>query len=138
VTVYHAGAQGDVVQPWQSPFYRLRQRYPHARPKSVSWITHDTGWRLGFLISALRASKFIARLDGRELCLSTKPFLDAARVLLAEGVDPATVLQMCHEGSATVAMRATVGAAAGLTVKGFTTPSGKPYSASAVQSMLDA
>jgi len=32
------------------------------------------------------AGKFAARLDGRELRVRVKPFLDAARVLLAEGV----------------------------------------------------
>jgi hypothetical protein len=54
------------------------------------------------------ASKFTARLDGRDLCVSTKPFLDAARVLMAEGADPATVLQIRHDGSATVALRSTL------------------------------
>jgi hypothetical protein len=35
---------------------------------------------------------------------------------MAEGVDPATVLQTRHDGSATVALCSTVGTAAGLTV----------------------
>jgi hypothetical protein len=48
--------------------------------------------------------------------LSRVVFLDAARVLTAEGAEPATVLQMRHDGSATVALRSTVGTAAGLTV----------------------
>jgi hypothetical protein len=47
---------------------------------------------------------------------STTPFCDAARVLLAEGVRPETVLVMRHEGSPHDALRSTVGAAAGLTV----------------------
>jgi hypothetical protein len=61
------------------------------------------------------AGKFIVRLHGRELCVSAKPFLDAARVLMAEGVDPATVLEMRHDGNNTLSLRATVAAAAGLT-----------------------
>jgi hypothetical protein len=71
---------------------------------------------LELTVAPAGAGKFAARLDGRELCVSTKPFLDDARVLLAEGADPATVLEMRHDGSATVAMRSTVGTAAGLTV----------------------
>jgi hypothetical protein len=47
---------------------------------------------------------------------STTPFCDAARVLLAEGADPATRFIMRHAGSVADALRSTVGAAAGLTV----------------------
>jgi hypothetical protein len=74
------------------------------------------GATLELVVAPSAGGRFAARLDGRELCASTKPFLDAARVLMAEGVDPATVLQMRHADSATVAMRSTVGTAAGLTV----------------------
>jgi hypothetical protein len=65
------------------------------------------------------AGKFTAYLDGhelRELCVSTKPFLDGARVLLAEGVDPATVPAMRHAGNNTLTLRSRVGVAAELTV----------------------
>jgi hypothetical protein len=48
--------------------------------------------------------------------VSTKPFLTAARVLLAEGIDSGTVLRMRHQGSATIALSSTVGAAAKLTI----------------------
>jgi hypothetical protein len=41
------------------------------------------------------------------LALATKPFLDVARVLMAEGADPATALKMRHKGSTTVALRMT-------------------------------
>jgi hypothetical protein len=44
------------------------------------------------------------------------PFCDAARVLLAEGADPAAKFVMRHENSSYDALRSTVGAAAGLTV----------------------
>jgi hypothetical protein len=47
------------------------------------------------------AGLFEARVDGRLICArSRQPFLDAARVLLAEGVDPAAVIVMRHAGSA--------------------------------------
>jgi len=47
---------------------------------------------------------------------STQPFCDAARVLLSEGVNPAAWLVMRHAGSATEALRSTVGVAAKLSV----------------------
>jgi hypothetical protein len=55
---------------------------------------------LELVVAPAGAGKFTAYLDDRELCTSTKPFLDAARVLLAEGADPATALEMRHAGSA--------------------------------------
>jgi hypothetical protein len=59
---------------------------------------------------------FEIRLDGRLLCTSTVPFCDGARVLLAEGVDPATVLVMKRPGSDTVALTSKLSVAARLTV----------------------
>jgi hypothetical protein len=47
---------------------------------------------------------------------STTPFCDAARALLAEGIDPATRIVMRHGNSPADALRSTVGVAAGLTV----------------------
>ena len=34
--------------------------------------------------------RFVATLAGRQLCTSREPLLAASRILLAEGVDPAT------------------------------------------------
>jgi hypothetical protein len=65
-----------------------------------------------------RRGKFAARLDGRLLVRSSRtPFLDAARALIAEGVDPSTVLVTRHAGSEVDALRARLGVAAGLTVR---------------------
>ena len=66
-----------------------------------------------------RRGKFSAHLpDGCKLLSSSRqPLLDAARVLLAEGIPPETPIAMQHKGSATIAMTSTVGAAAKLTVK---------------------
>ena len=64
-----------------------------------------------------RGQLFDGKVDGR--CIverSTTPFCDGARVLLAEGADPATRFIMRHEGSPHDALRSTVGVAAGLTV----------------------
>jgi hypothetical protein len=70
------------------------------------------------------AGRFEARIDGRGapapllrlLCTSRQPLLDAARVLIAEGCDPGTTVTMQHADSSTVAMTATLGTAARLTV----------------------
>jgi hypothetical protein len=65
-----------------------------------------------------RGQLFDGEVDGRPIVRrSTTPFCDAARALLADDVDPATVLVMRHAGSDHDALRSTVGTAAGLTVK---------------------
>jgi hypothetical protein len=72
-----------------------------------------------------RGQLFDGKVDGRFVVeRSTMPFCDGARVLLAEGVDPATKLVMRHAGSVADALRSTIGAAAGLTVADDT--GGKP------------
>jgi hypothetical protein len=62
--------------------------------------------------------RFSASVDGREVVQSSKtPFLDAARVLRAEGVDPGTLLVMRHKGSNVDALKAALGVAAGMAVR---------------------
>jgi hypothetical protein len=62
--------------------------------------------------------RFQARLDGRVLVASSRtPFCDTARVLLADGVDPAARIVMRHACSSTDALTSTVGGAAKLTVE---------------------
>jgi hypothetical protein len=63
-----------------------------------------------------RAHLFEARLADRVLCVSRRPLLDAARILLAEGCDPAVTIVMRHAGSEVYALSARLGAAAKLTV----------------------
>jgi hypothetical protein len=61
---------------------------------------------------------FVAKLvTGRVLGAFSAPLCSSARVLLSEGVPSDTCLQMRHEGSETIALKSTVGAAARLTVK---------------------
>jgi hypothetical protein len=58
------------------------------------------------------------RVDSRLLVASSRtPFCDAARALLAEGVDPSTRIMMRRAGSATDPLTATVGGAAKLIVE---------------------
>jgi hypothetical protein len=62
--------------------------------------------------------RYVATLDGKSIVRPTRqPFLDAARVLLALGHDPATLIEASHRGSAIVAMRSTIGEAAKWTVE---------------------
>ena len=61
--------------------------------------------------------RFVATLDGRQLCISRQPLLDAARVLLADGIDPETPIATRHAGSDFDAMTSTVGTAARWTVE---------------------
>jgi hypothetical protein len=63
------------------------------------------------------AGLFEARVDGRLVCAKSRtPFMDTARVLLAEGCDPDTTIVMRSAGSDFDCLRSTVGAAAKLTV----------------------
>jgi hypothetical protein len=68
----------------------------HGRPQ------HGFDGILELVVAPAGAGKFTARLDDRKLCTSTKPFLDAARVLMSEGADQETVLAMRHEGNNTL------------------------------------
>jgi hypothetical protein len=61
--------------------------------------------------------KFVVTLDGWQLCVSREPLLAAARVLLADGVDPETFIATRHAGADFDAMTSTVGAAAKWTVR---------------------
>ena len=63
------------------------------------------------------AEQWEARLGERLLVTRKEPFCAAARVLLAEGVDPDTPFAMQHRGASYVSLRSTVGKAAALTVR---------------------
>jgi hypothetical protein len=70
-------------------------------------------------VNEIRAGRFEARLEGdkRVLCVSRKPFVDAARVLVTDGFDPTTMLVMRRVGNDVDAWRARLGIAAKLTVR---------------------
>jgi hypothetical protein len=71
------------------------------------------------VVASVERGRFRASFGGRVLVeTSSTPFLDAARVLAGEGVDPATKIAMRHEGKDYDALTSTVGIAAGLDVKG--------------------
>jgi hypothetical protein len=82
--------------------------------------TADTAVRpVVILVATVGRGRFRASFAGRVLVeASSTPFLDAARVLAGEGVDPATRIVMRHEGQSYDALTSTVGIAAGLDVKG--------------------
>jgi hypothetical protein len=60
-----------------------------------------------------------ARLEGddRILCVSSTPFCDAARQLIAEGYDSRAILVLRHAGSDEDCLRANLRTAASLTVE---------------------
>jgi hypothetical protein len=90
---------------------------PPARPRDNP--DHQSDQPLVIVVEPVgHRGRFQARLDGGVLVASSRtPFCDAARALLAEGVDPATRIMMRHAGSATDALTATVAVAAKLTVE---------------------
>jgi hypothetical protein len=86
---------------------------------------------LTITISPAGKESYHARLGSRHLCTSKTPFFSAARVLIADGADPAAILAMTREGSAVVDLRGRLGSAAGLTIleNGTIGPVLKPYRA---------
>jgi hypothetical protein len=82
-------------------------------PKSIRLILHPTFGSRGERLHG----KFIASRDGRQLCVSRQPLLDAPRGLLAEGVDPKMPIVTRHAGADFDAMVSTVGEAAKWTVR---------------------
>lgn len=73
---------------------------------------------LTITVSPAGRGKFLAHLNGRQLCRpTTSPFVTAARQLLLEGVDPDTKIIMRHAGSDTDCLSSTIGVAAKLSVK---------------------
>lgn len=63
-----------------------------------------------------RPGLFEARLGDELLCVSSTPFLSAARVLAGRGHGADTPLVMRHSGSGIDSLRSSVGTAAALTV----------------------
>ena len=77
----------------------------------------DPALMIEIIVTPQGAGQFMACLGERIILKSSRqPLLDAARVLLAEGVDPQARIQMRHAGANHVALSSTVGKAAKLTV----------------------
>jgi hypothetical protein len=90
-----------------------------SRPFSGAPVEPQGAIRITFVPTRLtrQGQWYEARLDDRVLCETRTPFLSAARVLMAEGVDPLRMLEGCREGNGRrVDLRARVGVAAGFTV----------------------
>jgi hypothetical protein len=69
---------------------------------------------------------FEARVGGRLICVSDIPFLDTARALFNEGVDPSTPIVLMRNGRE--CMTSTVGRAGSLTVNESGTPRFRKWS----------
>ncbi len=68
------------------------------------------------IVSPLPRSRFRLIIEGKDYGTSNTPLFTAARLLLAEGRHPDTVLQMRHAGSSILSMKGRIGKLAGLTV----------------------
>jgi hypothetical protein len=68
--------------------------------------------------NADRAGRFDAHHNGRYLCTSVSPFLDACRVLAMQGHDPESQVIMRHAGSDHDSLRGRLGIVAGLELSG--------------------
>ena len=63
-----------------------------------------------------RNGQYIGAVAGRDIVSSHQPFLDAARELLGEGIDPGATLVMRWATTGTESLRGLIGVAAKLTV----------------------
>lgn len=79
----------------------------------------------------------VADATGRDLCSTRTPFLSAARLLLQEGHDPASIILVTRDGETTWSLKAPLGVAAGLTVRENETagPIFAPYDAAALAAL---
>jgi len=115
--------------PWGPRFLLTRGILSAANIKPRPGVRNPTGVPIIIVVSPSidaegrrahsgRGQLFDGRVDGRIIVeRSPTPFCDGARVLLAEGCDPATRFNMRHDGSTGDALRSTVGVAAKLMVE---------------------
>jgi hypothetical protein len=123
----HAGAE-DTSRLWAvtPPVRRKPSRAPSpppltdapTAPPSVVVITVSPSTGADGRVYSSRGQLFDGVVDGRlVIARSTQPLLDACRILIFKGIDPAAQVVMRHAGSATDALITTVGATAALTVE---------------------
>jgi len=63
-------------------------------------------------ITPATKGRFAVLADGRYLCDSSSPILDGARILAAQGIDPATPVALRNAGTDDITL-STIGALAG-------------------------
>lgn len=68
------------------------------------------------VVVPVAAGRYIALLDGENICTSRQPFLDGARVLLGRGHAASATIEMYRPGDRAWSLRASIGIAARLTV----------------------
>jgi hypothetical protein len=89
----------------------------------MAYLRHGARWRnsspdLVIIIRPHdRRGTYEALFDGRRLCVSRQPFLDAARILQGAGISSDTRLIARRGASGPDTLRSTIGAAARLTVE---------------------
>jgi hypothetical protein len=104
----------------ETPGFRADEQCPSPRPNYFNRRPVFRSRRRRPSHSVLRAKRgplFDAKIADRIVVRrNAQPLLDACRVLMAEGCNPATPIVMQHEGSVMDALRTTVGHAGKLTV----------------------
>jgi hypothetical protein len=107
----------------QTEILVLRHQLNVLRRKSPKRVAFGNIARLLFvglmetIVLMMNVALFEGRIDDRLIVRgTTQPLLDAARVFLAEGYDPAARLVMRHRGSTTDALSGRIGELAKLTV----------------------
>jgi hypothetical protein len=83
------------------------------------WTSDESGSSVTVLIAPVGRDQYSATtLGGRKIVAASRtPLLTAARVLLAKGLPPKTIVEMCRTGAVTWDLRAPIGVAAGLDVR---------------------
>jgi hypothetical protein len=97
-------------------------RRPHAAPRTARRLAIPTraAPREGCRCPA-SGRKWIARLGERVLCVSASPFVKSARLLVAEGLPAAIVIEMWRPNTDESALQGRLGAVAATVIDGETT-----------------
>jgi hypothetical protein len=66
----------------------------------------------------LNRRKWRASLDGETLCVSASPLVTSARILIAKGYDPSSIIELWHQHADAWALRGKLGAVAAVVLDG--------------------
>jgi hypothetical protein len=68
--------------------------------------------------STLNGRKWRASVDGETLCVSASPLVRSARILIAKGYDPSSIVELWHQHATAWALRGMLGAVAAVVLDG--------------------
>jgi hypothetical protein len=67
---------------------------------------------------SLNRRKWRASLDGEALCISASPLVASARILIAKGYDPSSIIELWHQHADAWALRGKLGTVAAVVLDG--------------------